>query len=122
MDWRLVTYTMSLPAAAKDNGGVTKFIARQAMKGYLPESIRLSAQKTGFNSPMPSWLNGPLQKWVAALFSVPDQRFDEIVHTAALRQRINVLNSRHGWTWESASRLWPYINLKWYLARGLGWT
>jgi asparagine synthase (glutamine-hydrolysing) len=122
MDWRLVTYTMSLPAAAKDNGGVTKFIARQAMKGYLPESIRLSAQKTGFNSPMPSWLNGPLQKWVAALFSVPDQRFDEIVHTAALRQRINVLNSRHGWTWESASRLWPYINLKWYLARGLGRT
>jgi asparagine synthase (glutamine-hydrolysing) len=122
MDWRLVTYTMSLPAAAKDNGGVTKFIARQAMKGFLPESIRLSAQKTGFNSPMPSWLNGPLQQWVAALFSAPDPRFDEIVHTAALRQRINVLNSRHGWTWESASRLWPYINLKWYLARGLGGT
>ena len=118
MDWRLVTYTMSLPDEAKNSQGSTKFIARQALKGLLPESIRLSSQKIGFNSPMPSWLNGPLQRWVAALFSVPDQRFDELVHTDALRKRIGELNSRCAWTWESASRLWPYINLKWYLGRG----
>ena len=120
MDWRLVTYTMSLPDSAKDTGGVTKFVARQAMKGFLPESIRLSARKTGFNSPMPTWLNGPLQQWVTGLFRVPDERFDEIVNTDALRRRIMGLNSRCGWTWESAGRLWPYINLKWYLTRGAG--
>jgi asparagine synthase (glutamine-hydrolysing) len=117
MDWRLVTYTMSLPDSAKHSGSHTKFIARQAMAGFLPESIRLSAGKTGFNSPMPAWLNGPLQKWVSALFAIPDPRFDEIVHTVALRRRIDKLNSRCAWDWESASRLWPYINLKWYLAK-----
>jgi asparagine synthase (glutamine-hydrolysing) len=117
MDWRLVTYTMSLPDSAKQSGGFSKFIARQAMAGFLPESIRLSAVKTGFNSPMPAWLNGPLQKWVSALFAVPDPQFDEIVHTIPLRRRIEELNGRRAWDWESASRLWPYINLKWYLAR-----
>jgi asparagine synthase (glutamine-hydrolysing) len=117
MDWRLVTYTMSLPERAKNNGTVTKYIARQAMEGFLPESIRLSARKTGFNSPMPSWLNGPLQQWVTRLFSTPNQRFDEIVHTDALRRRLGDLNGRRGWSWESASRLWPYINLRWYLGR-----
>jgi asparagine synthase (glutamine-hydrolysing) len=109
-----------LPDSAKYSGGVTKFIARQAMKGFLPDSIRLSAQKTGFNSPMPSWLNGPLRQWVAALFSVSDQRFDEIVDINALRSKIMNLNSRRAWTWESAGRLWPYINLKWYLMKGVG--
>jgi asparagine synthase (glutamine-hydrolysing) len=117
MDWQLVTYTMSLPDSAKHSGGYTKFVARQAMAGFLPESIRLSAVKTGFNSPMPAWLNGPLQKWVAALFAIPDPRFDEIVHTVSLRRRIAELNGRRAWDWESAGRLWPYINLKWYLAR-----
>jgi len=117
MDWRLVTYTMSLPDAAKHSGELTKLIARRAMAGFLPESIRLSARKTGFNSPMPAWLNGPLQKWVSALFAFPDARFDEIVRTASLRRRIDELNGRCAWNWESASRLWPYINLKWYLAR-----
>jgi asparagine synthase (glutamine-hydrolysing) len=117
MDWRLVTYTMSLPDSAKHSGGYSKYIARQAMAGFLPESIRLSAGKTGFNSPMPAWLNGPLQEWVSALFAVPDPQFDQIVHTVPLRRRIEELNGRRAWDWESASRLWPYINLKWYLAR-----
>jgi asparagine synthase (glutamine-hydrolysing) len=118
MDWRLVTYTMSLPDEAKNTGGVTKFIARQAMQGFLPERIRLNGQKIGFSLPMPSWLNGPLRPWVTALFSSPDERFEEIVDTVSLRRRIDHLNSGGGWTWESAFRLWPYINLKWYLARG----
>jgi asparagine synthase (glutamine-hydrolysing) len=117
MDWRLVTYTMSLPDPTKYSGALTKFIARRAMKGFLPESIRLSERKIGFNSPMPVWLNGPLQQWVGALFAVADPRFDEIVHTASLCRRIDELNSKRAWDWESASRLWPYINLKWYLAR-----
>jgi asparagine synthase (glutamine-hydrolysing) len=117
MDWRLVTYTMSLPDSTKHSGALTKFIARRAMAGFLPESIRLNQRKIGFNSPMPVWLNGPLQQWVRALFAAPDPRFDEIVHTASLRRRIEELNSKRAWDWVSASRLWPYINLKWYLAR-----
>jgi asparagine synthase (glutamine-hydrolysing) len=117
MDWRLVVYTMSLPDAQKDHDGVTKYVARAAMQGYLPDRIRLNTQKTGFNSPMPSWLNGPLRKWVAAVLASPCEAFDELVHDAALRRRIHELGQRGQWNWETAAGLWPYINLKWYLSR-----
>jgi asparagine synthase (glutamine-hydrolysing) len=117
MDWRLVTYTMSLPDESKSAGGISKLIARQAMQGFLPERIRLSGQKIGFSSPMPSWLNGPLRQWVSAQLAAPDERFDDIVDTVRLRRRVDQLNGRRGWTWETASRIWPYINLKWYLGR-----
>ena len=55
MDWRLVTYTMALPEASKSSGGYTKMIARRAMAGQMPESIRMGRRKVGFNPPMPEW-------------------------------------------------------------------
>jgi asparagine synthase (glutamine-hydrolysing) len=113
MDWRLVTYVMSLPDDAKNGEGVSKLIARKAMAGYLPESIRLNKQKVGFNSPMPSWLNGPLKGWVLGLFAQTDELFDSMVNTRALVARINDLNGSNAWNWESAGRLWPYIHLRW---------
>ena len=67
MDWRLVTYTMALPDASKSSDGYTKMVARQAMRGRMPESIRMGRRKVGFNSPMPEWLNGPLSGWVTSL-------------------------------------------------------
>ena len=67
MDWRLVTYTMALPEASKSSDGYTKMIARRAMEGRMPESIRMGRRKVGFNSPMPEWLNGPLSGWTATL-------------------------------------------------------
>lgn len=117
MDWRLVTYTMSLPDEAKIQAGVTKYIARTAMRGYLPDRIRLNTQKIGFNSPMPSWLNGPLRGWVDELMARPCEPFDSLVHARSLRQRLHELGKHQRWTWETATGLWPYINLKWYLSR-----
>jgi asparagine synthase (glutamine-hydrolysing) len=117
MDWRLVTYTMSLPDDAKFHAGAAKYVARAAMQGYLPDRIRLNKQKTGFNSPMPTWLNGPLRGWIDAVMSRPCDAFDSLVRGPDLRRRIHELGQRQRWTWESATGLWPYINLKWYLSQ-----
>ncbi len=67
LDWRLVTYTVALPEETKYAGGISKLIARRAMAGRMPESIRAGTRKVGFNSPMPEWLNGPLSDWTASL-------------------------------------------------------
>ena len=117
MDWRLVTYVMSLPDAAKYEDGRTKAIARQALAGYMPDSIRLARRKVGFNSPMPAWLNGNLGGWAVALLSKPEARFDSLVNSKALRDRVKQLVESKQWGWESVGRLWPYINLRWYLDR-----
>lgn len=117
MDWRLVTYVMSLPDAAKSAHGYSKWIARAAMEGQMPERIRMAKRKVGFNSPMPNWLNGPLRPWVSDTLARRNDAFDALVDSAALRERVHALGSTRQWDWHSVGRLWPYIHLKWLLDR-----
>ena len=115
MDWRLVTYVMSLPDSAKLQGNLSKFVARNAMIGRMPESIRSSALKVGFNSPMPEWLNGPLGNWAINILSRSNPEFAMYVNRKDLIKRVRELTMLKKWDWTSSGRLWPYINLKWIL-------
>jgi asparagine synthase (glutamine-hydrolysing) len=116
-DWRLVTYTMALPDASKSENGYTKMVARQAMENRMPESIRMRARKVGFNSPMPDWLNGPLTGWVRSLLRQSVPAFDELFDASKLNDSITKLVDRQAWDWASAGRIWPYLHLKWILAK-----
>jgi len=115
MDWRLVTYVMSLPDSAKSANGFSKWVARAAMKDQMPERIRMGKRKVGFNSPMPGWLNGPLRPWVRETLERPNGAFDELVDSRALRAKIHSLSQARQWDWECVGRLWPYIHLKWLM-------
>jgi asparagine synthase (glutamine-hydrolysing) len=117
MDWRLVTYTMALPEASKSSAGYTKVIARRALEGRMPESIRNSRRKIGFTSPIPEWLNGPLSGWLVGLLDLKVTAFAELVDEKRLRDAVRRLTAAKNWDWESAGRIWPYLNMKWMLAR-----
>ncbi|WP_316396900.1 asparagine synthase (glutamine-hydrolyzing) [Bradyrhizobium sp. 33ap4] len=117
MDWRLVTYTMALPETSKSADGMTKVVARQAMANLMPESIRTARRKVGFNSPMPEWLIGPLAGWTAELLDRKVPAFAEFVDEAPLRKVVGRLTASQNWDWESVGRIWPYLNMKWMLAR-----
>jgi asparagine synthase (glutamine-hydrolysing) len=117
MDWRLVTYTMALPDLAKWSGGWTKWIARQAMEGRMPETIRTARRKVGFNSPMPEWLKGPLAGWTQTLLETRVPAFTELVDEAKLRHKVQGLTRANAWDWDAVGRIWPYLNMKWMLAR-----
>ena len=64
MDHRLVTYTFSLPWTSKVGGTFTKRIIRDALKGILPEKIRIRRDKIGWNAPLHEWLQGSLKKQI----------------------------------------------------------
>jgi asparagine synthase (glutamine-hydrolysing) len=117
MDWRLVSYTMALPDASKSSDGYTKMVARRAMEGRMPESIRMGRRKVGFNSPMPEWLNGPLSGWTASLLDQNVSVFSELVDEISLRKTVDRLTASKTWDWESVGRIWPYLNTKWMMAR-----
>ena len=117
MDWRLVTYVMSLPDAAKSNDLYSKVVARDAMKGSMPEDIRTNPYKIGFNSPMVGWMNGPLKRWVGEVLARPNEEFDSLVDSSALRARVASISLAQAWDWRKVGRLWPYVNLKWMLDR-----
>ena len=117
MDWRVVTYTMALPDGSKSAEGYSKLVARRAMAGRMPESIRMGTRKVGFNSPMPEWLNGPLSAWVLALLDRPVPAYSELVDEAALRRSVLALAQSKKWDWVTFGRIWPYLHMKWILAR-----
>lgn len=117
MDWRLVTYTMALPENSKVRDGYSKFVARQALVKAMPESIRTARRKVGFNSPMPEWLNGPLASWTAELLSRKVPAFTELVDEVRLQVAVDRLTKSKEWDWKTVGRIWPYLNLKWMMAR-----
>ena len=120
MDWRLATFALALPDSMKANAHLTKLVAREAMAGIIPEPIRTSPRKVGFNSQMPAWLNGTLGDWALHLLEGTNPAFDALVDRSSLRQRVATLTTARAWDWRSVGRLWPYINLKWYLERRCG--
>lgn len=55
LDYRIVEKTLSLPGNQIINNGWTKHILREALKGDLPENIRLRRDKIGFMTPENEW-------------------------------------------------------------------
>ncbi|MBL7909540.1 MAG: asparagine synthase (glutamine-hydrolyzing) [Bacteroidia bacterium] len=55
LDYRLVEKTLASKSSLVIKKGMTKFILRDAMKGVLPEKIRVRKDKMGFGTPEDEW-------------------------------------------------------------------
>lgn len=64
MDWRLMSFTFSLPWTSKLGGGFTKRIQRDAMQGILIDEVRTRRDKIGWNAPAHEWFKSPLRAYV----------------------------------------------------------
>jgi asparagine synthase (glutamine-hydrolysing) len=67
LDYRLVEAALALPAQALIRDGWTKAPLREAMRGLLPETVRLRRDKLGFPTPERRWLvelAGPIRDWL----------------------------------------------------------
>lgn len=60
MDHRVVEYGIAMPVSAKLAHGFGKYALRRAMKGLVPDSIRLNRDKRGFDTRQQDWINGGL--------------------------------------------------------------
>lgn len=62
MDHRLVEFLAAVPAAYKLHGGWTKYLARKAFDGKLPENICWRRDKMGWPIPEEFWFRGDLKE------------------------------------------------------------
>jgi asparagine synthase (glutamine-hydrolysing) len=85
MDWRLVTYSFSLPETSKIGGGLTKRVLRMAMEGLVPDVIRLRTNKIGFVSPVHAWTRGALNAWARDICADRSFLDSEVWNGAAVR-------------------------------------
>ena len=75
LDHRLVEFAFALPSEMRLQGATTKLILRDAMREYLPDSVRTRLDKIGYAPPQRAWLRGPLRQFVGDLLE--DQRTAE---------------------------------------------
>lgn len=66
MDHRVMEFGLALPVAAKLGRGFGKYILRRAMKGKVPDEIRLSRDKRGFDTRHERWIMAGLGRTIRA--------------------------------------------------------
>ena len=63
MDYRIVEFLASIPACYKMRNGWTKYLARLAFDGKLPDEITWRKDKMGWEIPEDYWFRGNLRNW-----------------------------------------------------------
>jgi len=66
LDSRVFEYAWTLPLNLKLRGSETKWVLREVLRRYLPNSF-LDRPKKGFAIPLDNWLRGPLKDWALSL-------------------------------------------------------
>jgi asparagine synthase (glutamine-hydrolysing) len=60
-----------------------------------------------------------LAVWVESVLAQKSPAFADLVDEAALLRSVRSLTQRRDWDWESVGRIWPYLHLKWILAKSI---
>jgi asparagine synthase (glutamine-hydrolysing) len=110
MDYRLVTFAMSLPQESKLNHGFTKYILRESMKGIMPEDIRTRKLKIGLGAPLADWFNGPLNNFLLQLAEGKKLKETSFLNKNNISETINNNCRNKSWNDNNALAVWPVIN------------
>ena len=68
LDHELVEFAAGVPDRYKLRRGQTKRLVRHALVDWLPEGV-INRPKTGFTTPAPVWIRGPLKQYVTDVLS-----------------------------------------------------
>jgi asparagine synthase (glutamine-hydrolysing) len=117
LDWRLVRYAFSVPDRSKVAGGYTKRLLREAMRGVVPDLVRLRRPKVGYNAPVAQWLAGGLANWAWDALNDADFLRNELWDGPALLSLARLKRETHApWHPQEAHRVLLAITAHWWLA------
>ncbi len=115
LDHRLVERTISLNDDLIINDGMTKYILREAMKGRLPEPIRMRKDKIGFGTPHDEWFRTPVfQKYIKDIIYSPAFASRGLVDVKKVQDLYARHLNRNG---NYGKEIWKWIHMeKWFNA------
>jgi asparagine synthase (glutamine-hydrolysing) len=92
LDHRLAEFAATIPARYRLQGGTTKYLFKQAMRGILPDSI-IDRQKHGFAVPLAAWFRGELAGFARDVLLSEACRQRGFLNTGQV-ERLLALNAR----------------------------
>ncbi|HXH54511.1 MAG TPA: asparagine synthase-related protein, partial [Gammaproteobacteria bacterium] len=98
-------FAYSLPMDVKIRNGQGKWLLRQVLNKYVPNSL-IDRPKMGFGVPIDQWLRGPLREWAENLLSLQRLEFEGILNPEPIRQRWREHLSGK-WNWQHS--LWSVL-------------
>jgi len=107
LDYRLVEFCFRLDDSYKIRNGQGKWILREAMKGILPEKVRVRKDKTGFNAPFDQWIRHENRAEIEALINRKSMT-NEIIYR---QDAVKALFEEHLSGANHYMFFWQYINL-----------
>lgn len=115
MDYRIVEFVFSLPPDSKVGGGYTKRVLREAMKGIVPDKIRLEKTKIGFNAPIVDWFKGPLKDFMYRQINSESFLNSKYFNGKNMQVEFNQFLKKSNPQWDEAWKFWPPVHLSWWL-------
>ena len=121
LDWNVVCYGFSVPDESKVSHGFTKRLLREAMRGVVPDPLRLRRDKLGFTAPVADWLRGGLADWLWDEVNDPEFLRSELWDGPALLSLARAKRSTGaGWEPSEAHRVTLAVTAHWWRTRWLG--
>lgn len=113
LDHTLVEWCTSLPSHLKLRGRSSKYILKQALNRWLPETI-LQRPKQGFSIPVADWLRGPLAERVRSTVLSARMLAGDTFNPHQLK---TVVNNHLSGTRDHSALLWALVIYDRFLAR-----
>lgn len=109
LDYRLVEKTLATDSTRIIKKGWTKHLLREAMKGTMPEKIRLRKDKIGFDTPQDEWFRSP--QWQKIIIDIIEsQRFKQ--RNIIDAEKAKLLYKAHVSGKENIARdIWKWVHL-----------
>lgn len=113
LDHRIVEFCWRLPLRMKLRNGVSKWILRQVLYKHVPREM-IDRPKSGFETPMGSWLRGPLREWAQDLLDPRSILQDGFLNPKPIQKRWREhLSGRKKWQ----HHLWAVLMFQAWLRR-----
>ena len=106
LDHEMVEFAAGVPDRYKLRRGRTKLLVREAMEGWLPERV-LNKPKSGFTTPVPVWIRGPLRDFVTDTLTPAAVERTGVLRYPPVRRLLDEHLARRA---DHARRLWSLVN------------